>query len=132
MANNAAAIMSEAVLYEAEGAVATVTLNRPEARNARTFEMHDGLAEICGSTAPNGAVRGQTFVKSDENFCDSSASCSSESHGSRMSRGERSPPEISVELRRAGAKVSNISGHRRNEFGLRAFKHRCRLHRRGA
>jgi enoyl-CoA hydratase/carnithine racemase len=57
MANNAAAIMSEAVLYEAEGAVATVTLNRPEARNALTFEMYDRLAEICGSTAPDGPVR---------------------------------------------------------------------------
>jgi enoyl-CoA hydratase/carnithine racemase len=49
--------LSDPIRYEVEGAVATVTLNRPEARNALTFEMYDRLAEICGSVAPGGPVR---------------------------------------------------------------------------
>jgi enoyl-CoA hydratase/carnithine racemase len=66
MEDDATAIMSKAILYEAEGAVATVTLNRPEARNALTFEMYDRLAEICGSTAPDGPVRALIVTGADE------------------------------------------------------------------
>jgi enoyl-CoA hydratase/carnithine racemase len=35
------------VLYEIDGAIATVTFNRPEARNAMTWEMYDALVEAC-------------------------------------------------------------------------------------
>jgi enoyl-CoA hydratase len=49
--------LSEPILYAADGAIATVTLNRPEARNALTFEMYDRLAEICAATRPDGPVR---------------------------------------------------------------------------
>ena len=35
------------LLLERDGPVATVTLNRPEARNAMTFEMYDELHEAC-------------------------------------------------------------------------------------
>ncbi len=35
------------VLFERRGPVAWVTFNRPEARNAMTFEMYDALARVC-------------------------------------------------------------------------------------
>ncbi len=45
------------VLFETDGAIATVTLNRPQARNALTFGMYDRLAEICRGMRPEGEVR---------------------------------------------------------------------------
>jgi len=42
--------MSEAeLLIERDGPIASVTLNRPDKRNALTFEMYAGLAEFCRS-----------------------------------------------------------------------------------
>ncbi len=35
------------LLYETHDGVGWITLNRPQARNALTFAMYDGLAEIC-------------------------------------------------------------------------------------
>ena len=35
------------LLIEGDGRVATITLNRPDKRNALTFEMYEGLAEFC-------------------------------------------------------------------------------------
>ena len=40
--------MTEELLYDKRGDVAWVTFNRPQARNALTFAMYQGLAEICG------------------------------------------------------------------------------------
>ena len=42
------------LLLESDGEVVTVTLNRPDARNALTFDMYSGLAEICADP-PEGA-----------------------------------------------------------------------------
>jgi len=54
--------MSEQLLSTVDGQIMTVTLNRPESRNALTFEMYDRLAEICrdllgGDGAAGGGVR---------------------------------------------------------------------------
>lgn len=49
--------MSELVLYETDGAVGTVTINRPEARNALTLEMYDRIAEICAAPSSDGGVK---------------------------------------------------------------------------
>jgi enoyl-CoA hydratase len=46
--------MSEDILYEVAGGIATVTINRPQARNALTFEMYDRLAEICAGADQGG------------------------------------------------------------------------------
>jgi len=41
--------MSDPLLYKVSGRVGTITINRPEARNALTFEMYDRIAEICAA-----------------------------------------------------------------------------------
>ena len=45
------------LLLERDGPVATVTLNRPEARNAMTFEMYDELHEACERFDRDAGVR---------------------------------------------------------------------------
>jgi len=41
--------MSEDLRYHCEGTVGIITFNRPQARNALTFEMYESLATICDS-----------------------------------------------------------------------------------
>ena len=48
---------SAELLVETTGPIATVTLNRPRARNALTFEMYDGLAAFCRGIDPDGPIR---------------------------------------------------------------------------
>ena len=45
MAHNA----KSELLYEASNGVARITINRPEARNAFTFEMYEALAHHCNA-----------------------------------------------------------------------------------
>ena len=45
------------LLYDVSNGIGTVTFNRPQARNALTFEMYEGLADICRGIAPGGEVR---------------------------------------------------------------------------
>jgi len=40
--------MTQEWLYDKRGEVGWITFNRPQARNALTFAMYEGLAEICG------------------------------------------------------------------------------------
>jgi enoyl-CoA hydratase/carnithine racemase len=49
--------MAEDLLYEVRDTTAWLTLNRPQARNALTFEMYERIAEICGSMALGGPVK---------------------------------------------------------------------------
>lgn len=49
--------MSEELLYEVRDGIGTITFNRPQARNALTFAMYDGLAEICKTAADQGEAR---------------------------------------------------------------------------
>ena len=49
--------MSAELLYEKRGDVGWVTFNRPQARNALTFAMYEGLAEICARVGETGEVR---------------------------------------------------------------------------
>ena len=44
-------------LYETEGPVATLTFNRPEARNAMTWEMYDALVAACDRVDRDDSVR---------------------------------------------------------------------------
>jgi len=45
------------LLYEVRGTTGWITLNRPRARNALTFEMYDRLAEICAGITEHDPVK---------------------------------------------------------------------------
>lgn len=45
------------VLFERDGAVAFLTFNRPEARNAMTWDMYDALVAACGAVDADDRVR---------------------------------------------------------------------------
>lgn len=49
--------MTENVLVAQDGAVMTITLNRPEKHNALTFAMYTRLGEICDGVTPDSSVR---------------------------------------------------------------------------
>ncbi len=52
-----AQITSGELLFSIENGVGHVVLNRPQARNAMTFEMYDTLANICASVPLDGSLR---------------------------------------------------------------------------
>lgn len=54
--------MSEELLVETSGGVAWVTLNRPEQRNALTFGMYEGLAELCREAPTDGSVKAMVIM----------------------------------------------------------------------
>lgn len=45
------------LLHEVRDGICTITLNRPQARNALTFAMYEGIAEICSSVPEDGSVK---------------------------------------------------------------------------
>lgn len=45
------------IIYEIQGDIGLVTLNRPQARNALTFGMYEGLAKICREVVAGGPVK---------------------------------------------------------------------------
>ncbi len=49
--------MSDELVYEVDDGIGWVTFNRPDSRNALTFAMYEGLAEICEAAEPGGSVR---------------------------------------------------------------------------
>src|SRR5258708_21662077 len=49
--------MTQELLYDKRGEVGWITFNRPQARNALTFAMYEGLAEICGRVAATHEAR---------------------------------------------------------------------------
>ncbi len=48
---------TDELLIERDGRVATITLNRPDKRNALTFEMYEGLAGFCRNAARDDYLR---------------------------------------------------------------------------
>ncbi len=49
--------MTDELLYEVRDGIGQATFNRPQARNALTFGMYQGLAEICRNIRLGGEVR---------------------------------------------------------------------------
>ncbi|MEM8597713.1 MAG: enoyl-CoA hydratase, partial [Pseudomonadota bacterium] len=57
MGETAAAEETSELLHTVEDGIATVTFNRPESRNAMTFAMYEGLAEICRAAPTDGSIK---------------------------------------------------------------------------
>ncbi|MEQ8824078.1 MAG: enoyl-CoA hydratase/isomerase family protein [Filomicrobium sp.] len=49
--------MSEDLIYNVTGGIGRIVFNRPQARNAFTLEMYQGIAEICGNVPTDGSVK---------------------------------------------------------------------------
>ena len=49
--------MTDEILYSVEDGIGTITLNRPQARNALTFAMYERIAEICGDVEGHGTPK---------------------------------------------------------------------------
>jgi enoyl-CoA hydratase/carnithine racemase len=49
--------MTQELLYDKRGEVGWIAFNRPQQRNALTFAMYEGLAEICGKLAESRDVK---------------------------------------------------------------------------
>jgi len=62
-------VRSETVRWERDGAVATITLNRPQARNALTVEMKNSLLAALGRAAADPAVRAVIITGAGDAFC---------------------------------------------------------------
>ncbi|HEX2125751.1 MAG TPA: enoyl-CoA hydratase/isomerase family protein [Thermoleophilaceae bacterium] len=57
------------VLYEVDGRIAYVTINRPEARNAVSFEVHNGLIEAWERFAEDGDADVAILTGRGDAFC---------------------------------------------------------------
>ena len=57
MSGTAQAKSNDELLYEVRDGIGYITLNRPEARNALTFGMYQGLAETCANVPDDRSVR---------------------------------------------------------------------------
>ena len=58
--------MDDEILYSVADGVGTITLNRPQARNALTFGMYERLAAICSRPAGHGAPKVLVFTGAGE------------------------------------------------------------------
>ena len=60
--------MAEDILYEKNGAIATITLNRPEARNALSPDMREGLFQAFSDAEVDEAIRCVVVRGAGEHF----------------------------------------------------------------
>ncbi len=58
--------MSEDLLYEVRDGIARVTFNRPQARNAFTFDMYERLAAICAEAEGDRSVKAMLLTGAGE------------------------------------------------------------------
>jgi enoyl-CoA hydratase len=58
--------MSEEILYDFNDGAGRITFNRPEARNAFTFQMYERFAEICRQAAADSSVKVLVLTGADE------------------------------------------------------------------
>jgi enoyl-CoA hydratase/carnithine racemase len=61
--------MSQSVLFDLDGGIATITLNRPERRNALNFEAYDALEAAFRRASSDEAVRCVIVTGADPSFC---------------------------------------------------------------
>jgi enoyl-CoA hydratase/carnithine racemase len=61
--------MNESILLQVEDGVATLTLNRPEKRNAVTYDMWRTLTDICTALSSDATVRLLVVRGAGDHFC---------------------------------------------------------------
>src|SRR5438046_6137193 len=61
--------MADTVLFQADGGLAWITLNRPEARNAINDEMRPALLDALARVAADPAIRAAVLTGAGEGFC---------------------------------------------------------------
>jgi 2-(1,2-epoxy-1,2-dihydrophenyl)acetyl-CoA isomerase len=61
--------VTDSVLYQVDGAVATITLNRPAARNALTTETKDALLDVLLQAGADAGVRAVILTGAGSGFC---------------------------------------------------------------
>ena len=54
------------LLFEVSGSIARITINRPEARNAFTFEMYEKLAQACEAVSKDDTVKALVITGAGE------------------------------------------------------------------
>ncbi len=84
------------VLYEEQGAVALLTLNRPAALNAFTREMHHDLWTVLDRAEANPAIRAAVFTGAGRGFC-AGADLNAGELGPQDSPTGRPDPGVSIE-----------------------------------
>jgi len=62
-------VSDDEVRYEVDGAVATITLNRPAARNALTTDMKNWLVDAVRRSAADRAIRAVVITGAGQAFC---------------------------------------------------------------
>lgn len=62
MSDSAQTEAQPTILYDVADGIATVTFNRPEARNAFTFEMYERLVEICETVNADSSIRAMVLT----------------------------------------------------------------------
>jgi enoyl-CoA hydratase len=53
---------SKDLLFEVRDGIGVITFNRPQSRNALTFAMYDGLAEICRAAPENPDIKAMVII----------------------------------------------------------------------
>src|SRR5881628_457393 len=61
--------MADTVLFRADGGLAWITLNRPEARNAINDEMRQALLDALARVAADPVIRAAVLTGAGEGFC---------------------------------------------------------------
>ena len=84
--------MTDSLRFEIDGAIATITLNRPERMNAFTWEMIDAWAEALAECRTNEAISVVIVTGAGKAFC------SGGDIGEMKNRGGRTPLERKTEL----------------------------------
>ena len=64
--DQANSLASGTILHDIRDGVGWITLNRPEARNALTYEMYDAIAEICRSAPDDGSLNAIVITGIDD------------------------------------------------------------------
>ena len=82
--------------YEADGAVATLTLSRPHRRNAWTGRMHTELRWVLEQAEQDASVRVVVITGEGRDFCVGADTRALESHGERGGYDAGTPPDLAM------------------------------------